>query len=130
MTQSHSDEFMIAYTRAQALEDGVLIDLSEWASSRTGFVGGFKIPVAVTAAVWSDVESIPSRDQGCQDVRGRAHDVLCIASLAARQNPNANAVTFRVLLSVGDKSEVIYRLVIGPGDHGEPVATIMQLGED
>ena len=36
------------YSRAQAIEDGVLIDLTEWAKEL-----GFKVPVACTAAVWN-----------------------------------------------------------------------------
>ena len=28
------------YTRAQAIEDGTLIDLTEWASADKGFIGG------------------------------------------------------------------------------------------
>ena len=30
------------YTRRQALEDGVLVNVTEWASGETGFLGGFK----------------------------------------------------------------------------------------
>ena len=37
------------YTRAQAIEDGVLIDVSKMAKE-----AGFTIPVAVTAAVWNE----------------------------------------------------------------------------
>ena len=38
------------YTRTQALEDGQLVDLTPWAKVY------FKIPVAVTAAVWGELE--------------------------------------------------------------------------
>ena len=38
---------IFSYTRAQAIEDGVLVDLTEWAAET-----GFKIPVACTATVW------------------------------------------------------------------------------
>lgn len=43
-------EVISVYTRAQALEDGVLVDLTDWARE-----AGFKIPVAVTQGVWSVV---------------------------------------------------------------------------
>ena len=36
-----------AYTRAQAIEDGILVDVSETARE-----AGFRIPVAVTRTVW------------------------------------------------------------------------------
>ena len=37
---------IFSYTRAQAIEDGGLVDLTEWAKET-----GFRIPVACTAAV-------------------------------------------------------------------------------
>lgn len=37
------------YTRTQAIEDGVLVDLTEWAAET-----GFRIPVACTATVWHE----------------------------------------------------------------------------
>lgn len=39
-----------AYTRAQALADGMLVDVSEVARE-----AGFKVPVALTAAVWAEL---------------------------------------------------------------------------
>lgn len=72
------------YTREQAIEDGVLVDLTEWASADKGFHGGFTCPVAVTSALWNAIEAIPASLAGVADVRGRAHDVLWMASLAVR----------------------------------------------
>lgn len=115
-----------SYSRAQAISDGVLVDVSEWASANTGFSGGFIIPVAVTAAVWSDLASIPERFQGIQDVRGRAHDVLFMASLAARRNHRTSTLLFQVLLDIGWTRRQEYRLMVGPGDAGEPVITILR----
>ena len=40
-------EIICSYTRAQAIKDGVLIDVSEAAKE-----AGFKIPVAMTDTVW------------------------------------------------------------------------------
>ena len=77
-------EVISSYSREQALEDGVLVDLTEWASSTKGFMGGFTCPVAVTQALWADIEAIPKSLEGIADVRGRAHDVLWMASLAVR----------------------------------------------
>ena len=61
-----------SYTRAQAIEDGVLVDLTEWARET-----GFHIPVACTAAVWRQYVTPPkgTRELG-QSERGRAHDML------------------------------------------------------
>ena len=65
------------YSRAQALADGVLIDVSELAAE-----AGFVIPVAVTDGAWMDcVEWTPqdSRRQGVQDTHGRLWDLLTTA---------------------------------------------------
>lgn len=80
-------EVISCYTRADAIEDGTLVDVSEWASNSKGFMGGFTVPVVMTRALWEvvDIESRPkSRRPLGQDTRGRAHDVLWMASLALR----------------------------------------------
>lgn len=70
---------IFVYTRAQAIEDGELVDVSEWASRRE-MTGGFACPVAMTRALWALV----SEERPHEDTRGRAHDVLWLASLALR----------------------------------------------
>ena len=52
-------EVISRYTRAQAIEDGQLVDLTEWASAEKGFHGGYSCSVAVTAAVWGAIKAIP-----------------------------------------------------------------------
>lgn len=74
-----------AYTRAQALADGVLVDVTRQASPAE-MHGGFRLPVAVTAALWAAIEAIPQRLAGIADVRGRLHDVLWMAACAARRS--------------------------------------------
>ena len=63
------------YTRAQAIEDGVLVDVTEMAEE-----AGFVWPVAVTAGVWALINSIPPRFQGIQDVEGRLWDTVWSAT--------------------------------------------------
>jgi hypothetical protein len=117
-----------AYTRAQALEDGTLVDVTEWASARTGFHGGFTVPVAVTRAVWGAIEAIPEHLEGIADVRGRAHDVLFMASLAARGAAKQGEWRRDFLVILPRRGErrqkVTLRVDIGTGDQAEPVVTI------
>ena len=63
---------IFSYTRAQAIEDGVLVGLTEWAKET-----GFRIPIACTAAVWHQYIVPPegTKELG-QSERGRAHDLL------------------------------------------------------
>ena len=122
------------YTRKDALADGTLVDLTKWASSGPeGMMGDFKVPVAVTSAVWGEINDIPKSKQGIRDVRGRAHDVLTMAVMAARQaKPGNSEVLFRVIMDISASPGryQTYKLVIGPGDIGEPVVTIMRPEED
>lgn len=117
-------DVICVYTRAQAIDDGFLVDLTEWASADKGFIGGFKCPVAVTREVWADIERCPAM----QDVRGRAHDLLWMASLAARRG--GSVTLFSVIMQVGRTKKQIYKMVAGPGDAGELVITIMKRDQD
>ena len=116
------------YTRAQALEDGTLVDVSRMARE-----AGFRVPVAVTCALWGDIKAIPA-DVSWQSLAGRLWDVLWMAYLATRR-ANGSQVTvtlFRVPRDGSSRSSQAAKLQmhIGPGDQGEPVITIMMPGED
>lgn len=76
------DDIVSVYTRAQALADGFMVDLSAWGGE--GMIGGFTVPVHVSSAVWAMIEAIPESKKGIQDVRGRAHDVLFLAQTRLR----------------------------------------------
>jgi len=116
------------YTRAQAIEDGVLVDLTQWARE-TGFV----VPVACTSAVWNGhvVPHYDARSLG-QCERGRAHDLLWLLFCAVRAGSGRDRVLFKVdfLESADQHVTVELKAVCGPGDQGEPVVTIMLPNED
>ena len=115
-----------AYTRAQALEDGVLVDVSEMARE-----AGFVWPVAVTAAVWAVIAAIPSRYRGIQSRDGRLWDVLWIAYCAIRSAPaGGTELRYRLILHHERRTYLTLKLITGPGDHGEPVVTLMLPAED
>ena len=75
---------IFSYTRAQAIADGVLVDLTEWARET-----GFRVPLACTSAVWHGyiVPADELRPVG-QSERGRAHDVLWLLYVAIRKCPS------------------------------------------
>jgi len=54
------------YTREQAIEDGVLVDVSDWAGpGPDGMLGGFRVPVVMTRALWwAVVTSTPTMRPG------------------------------------------------------------------
>ncbi len=125
-------EVVYSYSRAQALEDGVLVA----ATRELAHAAGWTVPVAYTAAVVEQAISVPPGLEDVQDRVGREWDVLYLAALAARRAPRGT--TDPVLFGAHvrkDRREatpplVRLKLVVGPGDHGEPVATIMLPDED
>lgn len=127
---SDGGELVHAYTRADALADGVLVDVAD-AASHSGMLGGFTVPVAVTAGLWAAIEAIPASLVGVADVRGRLHDVLWLANLACRRVGRASFASFAVrtfavhLPYRGTRKRVqTLRVEIGPDDHGAPCITI------
>jgi hypothetical protein len=131
---SFLDELVHSYTRAQAIGDGVLIDVTATARE-----AGFRWPVAVTAAVWSDCiawSDDDNTDQVYQDQSGRLWDVLFMASYAVRTaiRPDRQLQFALQRIPRGGRSttaqRVTLKLISGPGDDGEPVITILQPDED
>jgi len=115
-----SSETLAAYTRADALEDGALVDCSALAQT-----AGFCWPVAVTQAVWELITDIPPTNHVLQDVDGRLWDVLTTASQQALIHPNTPVCHFTVRLMHSGGHTQAFKLVAHPGDRGEPVVTIM-----
>lgn len=129
MTQQATHPFgdpIFVYTRAQAIEDGVLCDISTLAQE-----AGFKFPVAVSTGVY---EVLNAKAEG-QDFNGRAWDMLTILRNAIRTAGRTNRVDFAPLFIMPKDTTLRPRPVemyshCGPGDQGEPVITIMLPGED
>jgi hypothetical protein len=116
-----------SYSRAQAIADGVLIDVSPTARE-----AGFRYPVALTAAAWAKCVAVPAGVL-CQDEAGRLWDVLWLLALGARRTYGPE-VRFAVHVR-NDNCErtpplVRLKALCGPGDDGEPVITVMEPGEN
>lgn len=127
-------EVIHAYSRADALRDGALVDMGDLAKE-----AGFRFPVAMTSAAHADTVAWTEADEKakphtCQDETGRAWDVLNMARLAAQTNKGRDRVTFQVLRvprpGCGRTRLVTLVLHIGPGDTAAPVVTIMFPSED
>ena len=114
-----------AYTRADALRDGELIDVSTMAAEM-----GYRVPVAVTRTVWFGVVE-PDETPG-QSVEGRLEDVLRMLHYAIRTGPQSTSwVRFQLYALIGGVSRLLtLKAVMGPGDAGEPVLTVIWPDED
>src|ERR1700733_13381830 len=132
------------YTRAQAIEDGQLVDLTD-AKDRDGRrLSPFKWPVAMTVEAFGRTISIggewkanPDGNEtlvlpGCQDFAGRVWDVFWMALVKMRQ-ADGDTVRFAVSVltdGVSNREVVELKAICGPGDDAEPVITIMLPDED
>lgn len=121
-------EVIAAYTRAQAIEDGVLVDLSDLARE-----AGFRWPLAVTQSVWAVIEPGHDLMEEGQSSIGRAWDLLNVLRAGLRTAQGGHEVSFApyFLREPGQPPrQVMMRAVSGPGDDGEPVITVMMPDED
>jgi hypothetical protein len=133
-----------AYTRADAIEDGELIDVSETARE-----AGIRFPVALTRAVFSRYVEFDPHCEG-QDEAGRLWDVVWLLRCAIRRSGGSEiryqlhvaipgSVPFADNESAPDRGcglrksrhrKVTLKAICGPGDNGEPVIAVMLPGED
>ena len=114
-------ELIYSYTRAQALADGVLVDLSAHAHR-----AGVKYPTACTASVCALIDCIANSDT--DELAGIVRDVRADAVLrellaAIRKARGTDRVHFQALGAA-------LWAQCGPGDTAAPVITIMREGED
>ena len=128
-----------------ATRDGELIDVSTMAAEM-----GYRVPVAVTRAVWVGV--VEPDDTPGQSVEGRLWDVLFMLHVAIqRESGNTTEIHYQLLVAMPDVGDwqanealpddrsgltrsthrlVTLKAVCGPGDDPAPVVTIMLTSED
>jgi hypothetical protein len=121
-------EVISSYSRAQAIDDGVLVDLSAVAPEVCG--QHFKVPVACTAEVWGIIDRAVKNRKRCNDLNGVVHDMLWMSKVMKRDVDPTTRI-FRVKITgAGRRSVYDFKMVCGPGDNAEPVMTIMLPEED
>ena len=110
-------EVIHAYTRADALRDGVLIDVSATARD-----AGFRWPVALTCAAWERCVAVPP-GVACQDEAGRLWDVVWMLRLSIGRSDGGPEVRFGVHVRNDNRERtplVRLKAVGGPGDDVAP----------
>ena len=141
-----------SYTRQQAIEDGVLVDLTPAAAptdsrgtdtARSLREAGIKLPTAMTAGAFTEA-ILPGTTEDAdgwfvfpagQSLSGRLWDVLMVLRAAIRKSGgNTDRVEFKVSVDVDgtgqNRKTVSMWALVGPGDTPDPVLTIMLEGED
>jgi len=120
-TNSPFGEVIYSYSRAQAIEDGVLVDLTQFETIRQHW----KLQMACTDTVWTAIENAV-REHG-KDYEGILHDISTVAKVAIRNGHGTDTILFTVIIGIAHKN---LKLHIGSGDTGAPVLTLMLPNED
>jgi hypothetical protein len=118
-------EIIHSYSRAEAIEDGVLIDVSKQAAEV-----GITLHTAVTPAVWAELIGNPKWEAwGTEDQRLKR----LLSDACSELEKRASDIAFFCIrmadlgVMVG---EIHIRAQRGPGDNLEPVLTVMLGHED
>lgn len=131
------DELIYSYSRAEALDDGLLIDVSRLADEV-----GFRVPVAISSACWAKYVAVPPELNGIKDESGRVCSILWILHLAVKsprhgrsEDVHASPDICWFELNFQNSPDVPAKLVTlksvcHSGDAMEPVITIMLPRED
>jgi len=133
MDSSLFGDIVYAYTRANAIEDGELVDVSAIASE-----AGLRLPVAVTRSVWERYASWTNADsdkQVYQDESGRLWDIVWMLRVALNGFKDKSVMQYKLHVVPRDGSSRKPKLttlnaMIHCGDEGEPVMTVMLPTED
>ena len=121
-------EVISSYSRAQAIEDGVLVDVSETARE-----AGFRFPVAVTRRLFDEVITPdPRSEKNGQSVAGRLWDTLNMLRFAIRGSRGGQVILYKVIfiMKANQRRTLTLKSACGPGDNLEPTITIMMPDED
>jgi hypothetical protein len=131
------DKTTSTYTRAQAIADGILVDVSDVARG-----AGFPCHTAMTRAAWDECvawsdEDTARKGRALQDEAGRLWDVLWMARYRAMRDAIAEPglrIAFEVVCMPREGTRTRGQckplaLHCGPGDNGAAVFTIMRPGE-
>ncbi len=121
----HFGEPISIYTRAQAIEDGVLVDVSVTARE-----AGSKFPVAVTRTVWDGYVVPDTRARYYQHDMGRLWDILSVLRFYVRRGGSEIHFPVTMIMKARQRRNIVFKALCGPGDDAEPVITIMMPDED
>ena len=116
-------EIISTYTRAEALADGTLIDVTEQVTE-----AGVRIPTAVTRAVWNEyVKLTPTAEKKGENIEGRLWDVVWMFRCAAVRSTAQGEIRFQLYVTTERATPTLVTLKATclPGDDGKPVFTIM-----
>lgn len=118
-----------AYSRAQAIADGVQVDVSETAKE-----AGIQFPVFLTRSVFDVYVTVPP-GVTCQDEPGRLWDLVWMLRFAIRKaKPGQARLPFALYVRIDNRAPLLVKLsaICGPLDidNPQPAITVMLPDED
>ena len=114
-------EVISSYSRKEAIEDGMLVELIPEMVKEAGI----RHPMAITTAGWQLIDDAVKK--GGKDLEGVIWDMLTMFRLNAKKS-TGNEFIFEILIwekHVGKDRLMKFKAICGPGDTLEPVITIM-----
>lgn len=114
-------EVVYSYSRRQALEDGVLVDLSHLPISKQHW----KLEIVTTAAVWNLIADAIAHDR--KDLDGILHDLYCVAKTKIPTQTKTDRIYFQATVGKGTHQFILH---CGPGDTPVPCLTLMLPSDD
>jgi hypothetical protein len=125
-------EIISMYTRTQAIEDGILVDMTQEPFGTLAREAGLKWPIAMTATAFQEFVAVTdTKGHACQDAKGRWWDVVWMFRKTRREVTPLEA---RWSVFVRDPDGRVRRkelkCVSGPADDGEPCLTFILPNED
>lgn len=123
------EDVIYSYTRKNAIEDGILVDVTEDAMD-----AGILFPTALTVKLWNQYIK-PSKEMESigQSTDGRLWDLFVMFIHAAKGSKGVSTISYEVLfqMDAGKEPELVQiKALCHPGDMMEPVITIMLPDED
>jgi len=122
-------EVIFAYTRKQALADGVQVDVTTTAKE-----AGIKFPMFLTRAVFDAYVAVPP-DVSCQDEAGRLWDVVWMTRFGIlRARPGVDRIPVALYVRNDNRAARLVKLIATCGpldmDDAQPAITVMLPDED
>ena len=127
--QSPFGEVIYSYTRAQAVADGVLVEVTKTAQE-----AGIKFPMFLTRAVFDNYVAVPEGVTG-QDEAGRLWDLVWLTRFAIiRARPGVDRLPVALYVRNDNTRTKLVKLIATCGaldiDDPQPAITILMPDED
>lgn len=127
--ESPFGDIIYSYTRAQALADGVQVDVSKTASE-----AGIRFPVFFTRTVFDAYVTVPPKVEG-QDEAGRLWDIVWMLRFAIqRSRPGCDRLPVALYVRNDNRAPRLVKLIATCGpldiDDPRPAITVMVPDED